>query len=104
MAGWAPREESTESAEENAMKLRCFYCHTLFECAERPPACPHCAVPFSITITPETPVFEIAMAVEKNGYEATFNLKPRNAPLEHKVIAVFSTSKDAFELAAGPEP
>lgn len=91
------------------MKLRCIYCNQSFECEARPSACPHCAVSFSITITPDTPVFEIARAVDKNGFEATFNLAPREAledlsvTAKGKLVAVYSLSKDSFALAVPPD-
>lgn len=77
MAGRAPREENTENAEENVMKLRCIYCQLTFECEALPEKCPHCTATLSLTITPDTQVFEIVRAAAKNDVEVTFNLRPR---------------------------
>ena len=75
------------------MKFRCIYCSHAFEADALPPACPICATPFTLAVGPKTKLFELAQAVDKNGYELNTKLvpiRPEDAPLD-------------FALAAGPE-
>lgn len=59
------------------MKFRCIYCAHVFECEARPEKCPNCATPFSLTVTRDTPIFDIAMALDRNGREIDFTLRAR---------------------------
>lgn len=78
------------------MKLRCIYCAHTWECDERPPECPSCATPFSLTVTPDTPSFDLAMALDKNGRELDFTLRarlPEQHP-EHMDVAMACAPED----------
>jgi hypothetical protein len=59
------------------MKYRCIYCTHVYEADALPPACPSCATPLSLTVTPETTLFDLAMAVDRNGHELAFDLERR---------------------------
>lgn len=78
------------------MKFRCIYCAHTWEGDDRPPGCPNCATPFSLTVTTDTPLFDLAMALDRNGRTLDFELRarlPEQHP-EHMDIA----------LACAPEP
>lgn len=78
------------------MNLRCIYCAHTWECDERPPECPSCATPFSLTVTPDTPSFDLAMALDKNGRELDFTLRarlPEQHP-EHMDVAMACAPED----------
>lgn len=77
------------------MKFRCIYCTHTFDSPERPAACPNCATPFTLTVTQGTPIFDIAMALERNGHELNFTLRAR-LPETH-------TERVDVTLAAGPD-
>lgn len=64
------------------MKFRCIYCTHVFEAPELPPACPSCAATFTLVVKPETTVFDLAMAVDRNGRELDFDLRAR-LPQDH---------------------
>lgn len=72
------------------MKLRCIYCAHTWECDERPSVCPSCATPFTLTVTPDTPIFDLAMALDQNGRTLDFELRaklPERHP-EHMDVAL----------------
>ena len=64
------------------MNLRCIYCAHTWACDDRPPACPSCATPFSLTVTPDTSIFDLAMALDRNGRDLDFELRAR-LPEQH---------------------
>lgn len=64
------------------MKFRCIYCTHAWECETRPDACPSCATSFSLTVTPDTPILDLAMALDRNGRELDFELRAR-LPEQH---------------------
>lgn len=64
------------------MKFRCIYCTHVFEADERPAECPGCTTPFSLTVTPDTPIFDLAMALDQNGRDLDFSLRAR-LPEQH---------------------
>ncbi|HNC23989.1 MAG TPA: hypothetical protein PLU52_07265 [Opitutaceae bacterium] len=78
------------------MKIQCIYCQHIWECDERPPACPSCATKFSLTITPDTPLRKIVRSLRANGRTLSIDLRarlPERHP-EHMDVA----------LACAPEP
>jgi len=64
------------------VKFRCIYCAHAWEGDDRPPGCPNCATPFSLTVTTDTPIFDLAMALDRNGRALDFELRAR-LPEQH---------------------
>ena len=64
------------------MNLRCVYCAYTWKRDERPPACPRCETPFSLLVTPDTPVRDIVMAIGLNGRDLDSELRAR-LPEQH---------------------
>ena len=78
------------------MKFRCIYCAHTWECDERPPACPNCSTPFTLTVTPDTPLFDLAMALDRNGRSLDFELRarlPEKHP-EHMDVALAAVAME----------
>lgn len=78
------------------MKFRCIYCAHAFEAEALPPACPSCAATFTMVVKPETKLFDLAMAVDKNGRELDFDLRarlPQGHP-EHMDVALATAAAE----------
>lgn len=87
------------------MKFRCIYCAHTFDCAERPAACPSCATSFTLTVTPDTPIFDLAMALDRNGRELDFTLRarlPEQHP-EHMDVALAVAPEHPPDARAVPQ-
>ena len=85
------------------MKFRCIYCAHTWECDERPPSCPNCATPFTLTVTPDTPIFDLAMALDRNGRALDFELRarlPEKHP-EHMDLSLAAAAAETETRAAG---
>lgn len=94
------------------MKIQCIYCQHIWECDERPPACPNCATPFTLTVTPDTPLRKIVRALRTNGRTLSFDLRarlPEKHP-EHMDVAMAAAETEArpagcaCHLEAGDSP
>lgn len=78
------------------MNLRCIYCDHAFEAAALPPCCPACSTPFSLTVTPDTPLRRVIRALRKNDRNLDFELRarlPEHHP-EHMDVALACDPED----------
>ena len=83
------------------MKFRCIYCAHDFEATALPPACPACAVTFTMVVKPKTRIFDLAMAVDRNGYELDANLVPRRSEDAPPVDFALAVEPDTEPRAPG---